>query len=41
MAEKVVLQDSSELTTLREDLSRRAIDPYAAAETLLKKRLSA
>jgi LAO/AO transport system kinase len=41
MAEKVLLKDSSELTTLREDLSRRTIDPYAAAETLLKKRLSA
>jgi LAO/AO transport system kinase len=41
MAEKVLLQDSSELTTLREDLSRRAIDPYSAAETLLKKHLPA
>jgi LAO/AO transport system kinase len=35
MAAKVLLQDSSELATLREDLSRRAIDPYSAAEKLL------
>jgi LAO/AO transport system kinase len=35
MAAKVLLQDSPELTTLREDLTRRAIDPYSAAEKLL------
>jgi LAO/AO transport system kinase len=36
MAAAVLLQDSAELTHLRNDLSRRAIDPYAAAEKLLK-----
>jgi putative protein kinase ArgK-like GTPase of G3E family len=35
MAEKVLLKDSSELTPLREDLTRRAIEPYSAAEKLL------
>ena len=35
MAANVLLQDSPELTTLREGLSRRAIDPYSAAEKLL------
>ena len=35
MAAKVLLQDSSELTTLRADLSRHTIDPYSAAEKLL------
>ena len=39
MAGTVLLQDSPELNTLREDMSRRAIDPYSAAEKLLKKRL--
>jgi LAO/AO transport system kinase len=39
MAAAVLLRDSTELTCLRNDLSRRAIDPYAAAEELLKKRL--
>jgi len=41
MAAAVLLQDSAELTHLRNDLSRRAIDPYAAAEKLFKKRLPA
>ena len=35
MAATMLLQDSPELTSLREDLSRRAIDPYSAAEKLL------
>jgi LAO/AO transport system kinase len=35
MAATVLLQDSPELNTLREDMSRRAIDPYSAAEKLL------
>lgn len=39
MAATTLFQDSPELTTLREDLSRRAIDPYSAAEKLLKRRL--
>jgi LAO/AO transport system kinase len=37
MAAKLLLQDSPELATLRRDLSRRAIDPYTAAEALFKK----
>lgn len=39
MAATTLLQDSPELTSLKEDLSRRAVDPYSAAETLLKRRL--
>lgn len=39
MAAALLLQDSPELTALQEDLSRRAIDPYTAAETFLKKQL--
>jgi hypothetical protein len=34
MAAKVLLRDSAELTSLREDLSRGAIDPYSAVEKL-------
>ena len=41
MASKILLQDSPELATLQEDLNRRAIDPYTAAEKLLNKRLPA
>ena len=40
MAAAVLLQDSAELTRLHNDLSRHAIDPYAAAEKLIKMRLS-
>jgi LAO/AO transport system kinase len=40
MAADILLQDTAELAHLRDDLSRRTIDPYAAAETFLKKRLS-
>ena len=36
MAADILLQDSAELTRLRNDLSRRAIDPYAAAESFSK-----
>ena len=39
MADTMLLRDSPELNTLREDMSRRAIDPYSAAEKLLKRRL--
>ena len=39
MAAEALLADSAELARLRDDLSRRAIDPYAAAEAFLKKRL--
>jgi LAO/AO transport system kinase len=35
----VLLQDSAELTRLWNDLRRRAIDPYAAAEKLIQNRL--
>jgi LAO/AO transport system kinase len=40
MAAEALLKDSAELVRLRDDLSRRTTDPYAAAETFLKKRLS-
>ena len=36
MAAKFFLRDSPELTRLREELARRAIDPYTAAERLIK-----
>jgi LAO/AO transport system kinase len=39
MAAEALLTDSAELARLRDDLGRRAIDPYAAAETFLKQRL--
>jgi LAO/AO transport system kinase len=39
MAATVLLKDSPELTSLQKDLTHRAIDPYAAAEKFLKKRL--
>ena len=39
MATTVLLQDSPDLTTLKKGLAHRAIDPYTAAETFLKKRL--
>jgi LAO/AO transport system kinase len=39
MAATILLRDSTDLTALQEDLRRRAIDPYTAAEKLLKKRL--
>jgi LAO/AO transport system kinase len=39
MAADVLLKDTAELAHLRDDLSRRTIDPYAAAEAFLKKRL--
>jgi LAO/AO transport system kinase len=40
MAAEALLKDSAELVRIRDDLSRRTTDPYAAAETFLKKRLS-
>jgi LAO/AO transport system kinase len=40
MAATILLQDSPELTTLQKDLTQRVIDPYTAAEKLLKKRLA-
>lgn len=40
MAAEALLKDSAELARLRDDLSRRTTDPYAAAETFLKNRLS-
>jgi putative protein kinase ArgK-like GTPase of G3E family len=41
MAATVLLQDSLELTTFQEDLSRRAIDPYTAAERLIARTFNA
>jgi LAO/AO transport system kinase len=35
MVEKKLLGDSPELATLRDDLRRRAVDPYTAAATLI------
>jgi LAO/AO transport system kinase len=39
MAAATLFQDSPQLTRLEKDLSQRTMDPYTAAETLLKKRL--